>query len=75
MTDDIMSPESRVHCCGEHSGIQVSIKNLEKKVCAQTKKIDAMYARINVVLGSACLSLLLIIIDIVIRFNHIKPVP
>lgn len=58
--------------CNEHSGVQANIINMNMKLCAQQTKVDSMLTRINVILGSVCLSLILIIVDIVLRFGNIK---
>lgn len=68
MTDD----GDKTCLCREHSGLQERVKNIETKVCNQVKKMDQIYARVNIVLGSACLSLFLIILDIVLRTHKIK---
>ncbi len=58
--------------CSEHSGIVVAIQNTDKKVCAQARKLDKIYARINIVLGSALVSLFLLVLDIILRVNKLK---
>lgn len=60
------------YICSEHSGVQVNIDNLNMKLCAQSTKIDQIFARINIILGSACISLVLVIIDIILRFEKLK---
>lgn len=68
-----MTDDTKLTClCREHSGHTVRIENIEKKVCAQVKKMDQIYARVNIVLGSACLSLFLIIVDIILRTHKVK---
>jgi hypothetical protein len=58
--------------CTEHSGVKADIKNINSKICSQGDKIEKMYGRVNVVLGSVCISLILIIIDIILRVEQLK---
>lgn len=58
--------------CNEHSGVKADMTNMRLKLCAQQNKLDSMLTRVNVILGSVCLSLLLIIVDIVLRFGNLK---
>lgn len=60
------------YVCKEHSGMKVNIANIITKVEQQSAKIDQIYARINVILGSVCCSLILIIVDLILRINKLK---
>jgi hypothetical protein len=58
--------------CTEHSGVTADIKNIKRSLDTQGDKIEKMFGRINVVLGSVCVSLVLIIIDIILRVEQLK---
>ena len=62
--------------CPEHSGIVSDIKSLRTCTASQKKelgairtKVDGMMSRLNIILGGIIVSILMLLLDIIVKIN------
>jgi len=53
--------------CTEHSGCIARIKTLEEQTHSQWDKLDSIFTRLNVILGSVVIACIMLVINILIK--------